>query len=94
MPGDVAAEKPVDQGFVPVETVDTMVPACHEVDGSTTRHADAGKPMGVPVDHDEDGDIRETLEAETLMPSIEVLVKMAERLHPPQSWFDEEIDDA
>ena len=75
-------------------TADSSAAASHEVDRNQTRRADEGKPMSATVDPDEVRDLMETMEAEKLMPPIEVLERMADRLHPPQSWFDEELDDA
>jgi hypothetical protein len=76
------------------KTADPTCATCQETDGNPTRPADEGEATGVTISSDEDRDLIETLEAEKLMPPIEVLEKMADRLHPPQSWFDEEIDDA
>ena len=74
-------------------TADSSAVASDEAGRNQTRRADEGKPIERTVDPDEVRDLMETMEAEKLMPPIEVLEKMADRLHPPQSWFDEEIDD-
>ncbi len=76
------------------KTADPTSVTRQETEENPTRPADEGEPTGVTICPDEDRDIIETLEAEKLMPPIEVLEKMADRLHPPQSWFDEDIDDA
>jgi hypothetical protein len=76
------------------KTTDPAAVACHEADGNQTPPTDPGDPTGVATYPDEDRDLIETMEAEQLMPPIGVLEKMADRLHPPQSWFDEEVDSA
>ena len=58
-----------------------------------TENAPPGEPTSITVGPDEILDWIETMEAQKLMPPIEVLEKMAIQFPPPQSWFDEEIED-